>query len=254
MMGIMGMQTFIGRVIGTAVAPLTFLGSLLRRNRLFHPNGVVYRAEVKPIAPDGPLGLLAQRLTGTALVRLSGGLWEWPQGKRAPDVLGVTVRFRSLDEVTPQSLPGDQDLLLVTAPSLPGLLTAPFRTNVNDFLDNRYYAILPFSLEGAGKVYLRLVPTHSAPAGADRHERLALAVAASNAVLRLELQVEDGDEPWLPIATIELRERLDIEDGELAFDPGSSAMGLVPRGVLQWVRPAAYAASQAGRRLTRRKG
>lgn len=248
----MGIQSFIGRVIGATVAPLTFLGSLIRRERLFHPDGVVYRAEVKPIAQDGPLGLLAQRLAGTALVRLSGGLWQWPQGEHAPDVLGVGVRFRSVDEVTPKSLPGDQDLLLVTARSLPGLLIALFRTHVNDFLDNHYYAILPFGLEGAGTVYLRLVPLHRAPAGADRRERLALAVAQRTAVLQLEMQVEDGGEQWLPLAAIDLRERLAIEDGELMLDPGSSAMGLVPRGVLQWVRPAAYAASQVGRRLTRR--
>jgi hypothetical protein len=248
----MGIQKFIGRMIGAIVAPFTFLGSLIRGDRLFHPDGVAYRAEVKPLAQDGPLGLLAQRLAGTALVRLSGALWEWPQGKRTPDVLGVVVRLRSLDEVTPRLLPGDQDLLLVTAASLPGLVIAPFRTNVNDFLDNQYYAILPFTLEGAGKVYLRLVPTHRAPAGADRRERLALAVAQGQAVLRLELQVEDGGEQWLPVAAIDLRERLDIADGELTFDPGSSAMGLVPRGVLQWLRPAAYAASHVGWRLTRR--
>lgn len=249
----MGIESVVGRVIGATVAPVTFIGSLIRRDRLFHPDGVVYRAEVTPIAQDGPLGLLAQRLAGTALVRLSGGLWEWSARTRAPDVLGVGVRFRSVDEVTPRSLPGDQDLLLVTARSLARLLIAPFRTRVSDFLDNRYYAILPFGLEGAGKVYLRLVPLQSAPAGADRHERLALAVAQRTAVLRLEMQVEGG-EPWRPVAAIDLRERLTLEDGELGLDPGSSAMGLVPRGVLQWVRPAAYAASQVGRRLMRRGG
>ena len=250
----MGIQRFMGRVIGAAVAPITFLGSFLRRDRLFHPDGVIYRAEVKPIAQDGPLERLAQRLAGTALVRLSGALWEWPQGKHARDVLGAVVRFRSLDQVTPQSLPGDQDLLLATAASLPGLVVAPFRTNVEDFMDNRYYAILPYTLEGVGTVDLRLVPMQRSPAGDDRRERLALAVAQGTAVLQLELQVKGGGEQWLPIATIDLREPLAIEDAELTFDPGSSAMGLVPRGVLQWVRPAAYAASHVGWWLTRRRG
>ena len=247
----MGIQEFIGRVIGATVAPLTFLGSLIRGNRLFHPGAVVYRAEVEPIAlGDDPPGLLAQRLAGTALVRLSGALFEWPRSERVPDLLGVVVRFRSIDDVTPQSLPGDQDVLLVTAASIPGIFVAPFRTNVNDFLDNQYYAILPFTLEGVGKVYLRLVPMQSSPAGADRRERLALAAVQNGAVLRLELQVS-GREPWLPLATIELREQLDLDDRQLTFHPGSSAMGLVPRGVLQWVRPAAYAASHAGWRLRR---
>jgi hypothetical protein len=248
----MGIQEFIGRALGATVAPITFLGSLIRGARLFHPDGVVYRAEVKPIAQGGPLGQLAQRLAGTALVRLSGALWKWPQGTRAPDVLGVAMRFRSLDEVTPRSLPGDQDLLLATSPSVPGLVLALFRTDVSDFLSNQYYAILPFDLEGAGKVHLRLVPTHGAPAGHDRHERLALAVAQRTAVLRLEMQVEGAGEPWLPIAAIDLRERLTIDDRDLAFDPASSAMGLVPHGVLQRLRLLAYAASRAGRRPTPR--
>jgi hypothetical protein len=248
----MGIDEFIGRMIGATIAPFTLLGSLLRGNRLFHPDGVIYRAEVEPIAENGPLGRLAEQLAGTALVRLSGALRGWPQGKHAPDLLGVVVRFRSVDDVTPKSLPGDQDLLLVTAPSLPGLVTGLFRTNVNDFLDNRYYAILPFTLEGLGKVYLRLAPTQKAPAGPDRRERLALAVAEGKATLRLEVRVEEYGEQWLPIAGIDLRERLRIEDRELVFDPGSSAKGLVPRGVLQWLRPVAYAASNFGWRLRRR--
>lgn len=247
----MGIEKLIGRMIGATVAPFTFLGSLIRGNRLFHPDGVLYRAEVEPLARDGQLRLLAQRLAGTALVRLSGALRGWPQGKHAPDLLGVVVRFRSVDDVTPKSLPGDQDLLLVTAPSLPGLVVAPLRTDVSDFLGNRYYAILPFTVEGLGKVYLRLVPPEKSPPGPDRRERLALAVAQGKAELQLEMRVVDYGDQWLPLAAIELRERLSVEDRELTFDPGSSAMGLVPRGVLQWLRPTAYAASRVGWRLRR---
>lgn len=246
----MRIASLVGRVFGATAAPLTFIGSLIRGARLFHPDGVIYRAEVEPLADGGPLGLLAQRLAGTALVRLSGALREWPESSRGWDLLGAAVRFRSVDEVTPEPRPGDQDLLFATASTVPGIFIAPFRTDVSDFLGNRYYAILPFSLEGAGKVYLRLVPMQSSPAGADRRERLALAAVQNGAVLRLELQVS-GREPWLPLATLELREQLDLDDRQLTFHPGSSAMGLVPRGVLQWVRPAAYAASHAGWRLRR---
>jgi hypothetical protein len=248
----MRIQQFIGRLMGATVAPVAFVGSLIRRNPSLHPDGIVHRAEVKPIAQGGVLGLLAQRLGGTALVRLSGALREWPQGKRGPDLLGVAIRFRSHEEATPRSLPGAGDLLFATASSMPALIIAPFRTNVNDFLANEYYTLLPFELEGAGKVYLRLVPTQGAPAGADRRERLALAVAQRKAVLHLEIQVKDAGEQWLPVAVIDLRERLDLEDGALAFDPSSPPTGLVPSGVLQWLRPAAYAASHLGWRLIRR--
>lgn len=247
----MRIQQIIGRLMGATVAPAAFVGSLIRRNSILHPDGVVYRAEVKPISQDGALGQLAQRLGGSALVRLSGALREWPQSTRGPDLLGVAIRFGAHDEAPSRSPSGVGDLLLATASSMPALVLAPFRTNVSDFLDNEYYALLPFTLEGAGRVYLRLVPKQGAPTGANRRERLALAVARRTAVLYLEVQMADADQPWLPVAVLDLQEQLDIEDGRIAFDPASPPKGLVPSGVLQWLRPAAYAASRLGARLTR---
>lgn len=62
------------------------------------------------------------------------------------------------------------------------------------------------------------------------------------------MELKTDNEDWRPIAAIDLREQLAINEDELAFDPGTSAMGLVPRDVLQWSRTAAYAGSAAGRR------
>ena len=45
---------------------------------------------------------------------------------------------------------------------------------------------------------------------------------------------------------------INILQNALRFDQTSAAMGLVPRGVLQWTRRAADGASQAGRRLAER--
>lgn len=248
----MRIQQFIGRSIGAILAPLVFFGSLIRGMRIFHPSGVVYRAEVKPLAQEGARGQLAQQLAGTALVRLSGALRAWPQGQRGLDILGVALRFHAHEEPTPSSRPGAGDLLLASASSVSALGRALFRTNVNDFLGNEYSSLLPFTLKGAGKVRLRLVPQQASPAGADRRERLAKAVARREAVLHLEARAEGAREPWVPLAAIDLQERLDIDDRELAFDPGSPPLGLVPSGVLQWLRPVAYRASQRGRRLVRR--
>ncbi|HSN99503.1 MAG TPA: hypothetical protein VLS89_14505 [Candidatus Nanopelagicales bacterium] len=245
-------QQAIGRALGRLAAPLTFLGSLARGARIFHPEGVVYRAEVQPLVEEGALGRLGQRLAGLALVRLSGGILPWPASGRLPDVLGVAARFRDSEDLRPELMRGDQDLLFVTARSLLTLPIAPFTTNVDDFLANVYFAILPFKLEGLGEVELRLVPETTSPPGDNRRARLAEAVAADEATLRLEVQIEGGAEGWIPVAAIHLREQLPIDQGELRFDPGTAAMGLVPHGVLQWTRPAAYAASQAGRRLARR--
>ncbi|MBZ5714879.1 hypothetical protein [Nannocystis pusilla] len=248
----MSIQEYIGRALGLSLAPIAFLASAIRRDPIFHPDGVIYRADVRATAKDTLLKPLAQRLAGTALVRLSGAVWSWPAGRRRPDILGIALRVRGNKEVTPRLLPGDQDLLFVTAGSLLGVAVAALATDTGDFLDNRYHTLVPYRLAGVGRVYLRIVTPKPAPAGPDRRQRLALAVAQGKAELELELQAPDlGDDSWRPLATVELREQLEIEDDAIEFNPGTSAMGLVPVGVLQAMRPAIYAASQAGARLTR---
>lgn len=248
----MRIQDIIGRALGLALAPFSFIGSAIRRDRLFHPDGVIYRAEVKPLVKEGLLKQLADRLAGGALIRLSGALWKWPEGSRRPDLLGIAIRFRGQKQVTPQLLPGDQDITFVTASSVLGLVTAALATDRGDFLDNRYHAILPFHLEGVGRVYLRLVPVSSAPPGPDRRQRLALAVAQKKAAIQLEILATELGDSWTPLATIDLRERMLVDDDALMFYPGTSGMGLAPLGVLQALRPEIYTASQAGWRLTRR--
>lgn len=243
-----------GRVVGGLLAPFTWLGSLIRGERAFHPDGVVYGAEVRPLARDGALGRLAQAISGTALARLSGGLRHWPDNAHSPDVLGVAVRLQGRRGLSLTPRQGDADLLFVSSRSLLTLPAAVFRTNVEDFLANEYHALLPFTLEGVGVAMLRLRPEMTSPPGANRRERLARAVAAGNAIFRLEARIEGRPEGWTPIAEIDLRERLAVDQERLRFLPGRPGMGIAPRGVLQRARPLAYLASQAGRRLARRLG
>lgn len=242
----------IGLALGALVAPLAFIGSFVRGARIFHPGGVVYRAEVLPLAEGGALGRLAGEAAGVAMARLSGGIWRWRASERWPDVLGVALSFRSEGDLSPPRTAGAQDLLFITTRSLWSLPIAPFTTNIADFLANQYYAILPFTLEGAGKVELRLSPASSAPPGENRRQRLSRAVEQGQAMLRLEARLGGRGEAWQPVAAIHLQEQLPFDQNALRFDPGSTALGLVPRGVLQWMRPAVYAASQAGRRLAQR--
>ena len=54
---------------------------------------------------------------------------------------------------------------------------------------------------------------------------------------------------WTPVAAVHLVQPLKVEPGELAFDPGTAAMGLTPVGVIQGARPPVYRASEAGLRL-----
>lgn len=241
----------IGRAIGGALSPIVWQGSLIRGARLFHPDGVVYCAGVKALAVEGEVGALAQRLAGPALVRLSGGIWRWRGGKgeRRPDALGVAVRLRTSEEVTPIASAGDQDLIFLSARRLSLLPIAIFTTKRRDFLDNDYYAQLPFDVEGFGRAKFRLIPLRASTTKGNRLERLERAAAAGLALLRLEIRRGGARERWMPVADIELYEPVDIDQNVLRFNPFQTGKGIVPSGLLQATRLATYAASYLGRRL-----
>jgi hypothetical protein len=109
------LRTPVGRLSGALLAPLTAAVSALRRARIFHPDGVVYRAEIEPLEtanPNGAYEKVARRLAGPALVRLSSAWWKGD--KEWPDALGIAIRFRARATPSPFAEPGDQDLLLAT--------------------------------------------------------------------------------------------------------------------------------------------
>ncbi|MCC6556670.1 MAG: hypothetical protein IT372_27230 [Polyangiaceae bacterium] len=244
----MQLREAVGRAIGGALAPAAWEGSLIRRARLFHPDGVVYRAEVRPIAAEGPLGDLGARLAGPALVRLSGGWWRWRAGRgERPDALGVAIRFRDRDEVSAEASPGDQDLLFESFSRLILLPIAPLITNYRDFLANTYHAVLPFEVAGLGRARFRLVPAPVKASGEDRRERLERAVEGGAAILRLDVRPLRRGARWTPIAEIALVERVALDQGALRFNPFRTGRGIVPSGLVQAIRAAAYAASQVGR-------
>jgi len=239
----------VGRAVGGLIAPVARQGSRLRRARVLHPDGVVYRAEVRPlsVAGDRALADVAARLAGPALVRLSGGLWRWRGGgdRARPDVLGVAVRFRGSEALSPEADPGDQDLLFASFRSMWTLPIAPLTTDVRDFLANVYHAVLPFDVTGLGRARCRLVPVRASVTGEDRRERLERAVSAGVAVFRLEIR--QPRRPWVAVAEIALRERVEMDQQALRLTPFRTGRGIVPRGLIQAVRAAAYAGSQRGR-------
>lgn len=205
------------------LAPWTGLGAALRRARLFHPRGIVFAAEIVPLAR----GEVARRLAGAAIVRFSTAWWkrrEWP------DVLGVAVRA------------AEQDLLLATV-RRPWLLPlAPLTTRVGDFLDNRYFGVSPFDVDGVGRVHLRLVPR--APAGGDGSRAARLLAAARDGRARLVLETRRRGGAWEPLVEIVLGAPLELPDGALAFSPFRDGGGIHPRGLVHALRPATYRASQ----------
>ena len=222
----------VGNTLGTLVAPLSWLGSLTRMGGLFHPDGVVYRADVRPVQQRGALGVLARRLAGAALVRFSGGLRRWPDSADSRDALGIAVRFRGRDDLSPEASAGDQDLIFVTARSLLELPISAFVTNASDFMANEYYAILPFTADDQGVMRWRLVPEAMSPPGEHRRERLSRAVVAGKAVLRLEVHVVDRGEGWASLAEIVLREEVALDQHELRFSRANVGKGILPRGLL----------------------
>lgn len=239
-----------GRLMGGLVAPFVALGSLTRNARFFHPDGLVYRARVDPLAKDGPVGELAKRLQGRAIVRLSGAWWR--NEKEWPDILGIAIRFVDLQSPdTKAPGPRDQDLLFATIRKMPLLPLAPLLTNQHDFLANNYSAVLPFVVEGLGRVEFRLVGIRMKSNLPRRRQKLEALAEAGNAMFRLEVKSMKLGKAWRDVAMISLREKSLVDEKTLAFDPFRSGRGIVPVGALQMARAAIYKASVLGRSATR---
>lgn len=238
----------IGKGISVLLAPIGALGSFLRGARLVHAQGVVYRADVRPDATEGPLGALAASLAGPAIVRLSG----------SGPVLGVAVRFGTPPVAVPEPGAPVQDLILLSVRRLADLPRAGRLTEVRDFLANTYYTIAHSRVAGLGLVELRLVAREAIgearsaiDAAGSRDARLEREVAAWAAVLRLELRQIAPGALWQPVATLTLTGRADVDQAALDFNPYHADLGLEPAGFLQGLRWAVYPASQFGRAIRR---
>lgn len=243
-------ETF-GAVTGLLLAPLAGLGALLRRAPALHPAGTVCAAEVVPAAQSGPLGALATRLAGGALVRLSGSLWKH---LRAPELLGCAVRFRGARPLEAREAPEDQDLLMATARRVFSIPRDMLATQRDDYLENMYYGLGEFEVEGCGRAELRLVPWGAAPeVEGDREAKLIAAVSTGRAGLWLELRRCASGAAWEPVCAIHLRSVLELEQAELRFSPLHTGLGLRPRGALHTMRVAPYRASQLVRSLVERR-
>jgi hypothetical protein len=243
----MRLREALGRGIGGLLSPIVAEGSLIRGARLVHAAGVVHRAEVRAILHEGPLGELAGRLAGPAIVRFSGALFRVEPGRALPDILGVAVRFGAAPAPT-------QDLLFASFQSVWQLPLALFSTNTRDVLANDYDTVLPSDVPGLSRVTFRLHPSRVTVPGGDRWQKLDRAVAEGAAVLELQARQVDPDTSWQVLAAIDVRERLDVDQEALAFDPFHDGLGIVPRGFLQATRAATYWASRLGRALAHGRG
>lgn len=202
---------------------------------------------VTPIARPDEWGALGARFRGSVLIRFSGAWWKERQWL---DVLGCALRFTHATTPSAEPLEGDQDLLLATV-RVPGTtLLAPLTTHVDDYLRNAYFGVSPFTAPGVPKLKLRLRVATPIPEGAEtRAESLALAIAVATKPVRLLLEARRALPlaSYVPIAEIELQERVDVDQAALSFDPYRTGRGLVPAGFVHAMRIPIYAASRGAR-------
>jgi hypothetical protein len=232
----------LGTVIGKVVAPGFALAAGLRQSRFLHPEGIVFAATVESMA-DPATDVVARRLRGPALLRLSAAMWK--NEKEWPDVLGCAIRFRSRSVVSTTPDDGDQDLLFATIRSPLTMPFAPLATNAHDFLENTYFATSPFDVEGIGRVKWRLVPEQTElHAFGSRRRRILQAVASHRGSFRLELR-STFRLAWRAVVRITPTELLSIDQDALRFWPFRNGRGITPRGFVHALRRGAYAGSQA---------
>lgn len=236
----------LGIAVGAMMAPVTAALSRARRARMFHPDGLVFQANVEPATLNPHLLPLARRLSGIALVRFSSALWRG--GRTWPDVLGAAIRFGWVG-VTPDQ--AQQDLLLATIRYPWTMPFAPLATNFLSFLWNHYHAVSPFEVEGVGRVKLRLRSPrlwNGASKSRDSHLRDATAEGRARFELQLRrLDVTPLARHWQPLARVTLIREADVDQAALRFSPFRAGAGIRPAGFVHALRLAAYAASQDAR-------
>ncbi len=278
----LGVDSRAGSLLGDALAPAFEAGSEARRARFFHPDGHTYSGVVTALAPDdAPLAALGQKLAGSALLRIGGGIWRLDERgaepEHRPDALSLAIRFRAADApLSTETAAGDQDLLLSSwAERFGDFLNGRslLGTDAHDFMANTYFPAMPFLLEGVkGECWLRIRPLPGPTGtGADRIGKLDDAIRQGGGRFAIEVQRRSpirerltGDlarfvpgastvglqNPWVSIAELQLTGPVAVDQKALRFHPGLAGRGLRPTGVIMSIREAVYRRSQDGRART----
>lgn len=193
--------------------------SASRGRRIFHPSGAAYAACFSADAQGGSVTaeILVEGFEHVALVRLSRGL-GLPRG--FPDVFGLALRLPDV-----YGLGQHQDFLLASSGEGAAgrrLLRPAFGARTG-----MYSSLLPYEVGG---------------------QRLLLgARPVPNSTNAFDLLVASPRGPWRMAARLTLGGRLeDAVARVLRFDPWNCGGGLIPAGVVNRVRGAAYRGSRQG--------
>lgn len=223
--------------------PLTivviFVKALINGGRAFHPRGSVCTAEITAI-DDHAIG---KRLAGPARVRLSG-VGE-PENSPNQTVIGLAVSTTEGDV---------QNLLTATFEAFVKTSEGTANTDVTDYLGkNQYASVSPWRVDGAGVMWLRILPHPDAQVAKSgtRTERLDADIAAGRAKFVLELRTApNADGPLhARIATITLTQREPADEPKFRMSMWHTGRGFHPTGFRNGVRAIVYGVSQAARRL-----
>jgi hypothetical protein len=192
--------------------------SASRGRRIFHPRGAAYAARFTAVAGHGAAAeIFADGFAHDALLRLSRGLGLRPP---LPDVFGLALRLP--DVYGPG---GHQDFLL--ASSGEGIAGRRLLCPTFGARTGMYSSLLPYDAAGV-RVIVGARPTREAADAFD-------------------LLVARPRGRWRLAARLTLTGRLDDAVArELRFDPWNSGGGLVPAGVVNRMRGAAYRGSRRG--------
>lgn len=190
-----------------------------RGRRIFHPQGAAYAARFTAVAGHGgdAAEIFVDGFAHDALVRLSRGLGLRP---RLPDVFGLALRLPDV-----YGAGAHQDFLL--ASSGEGVAGRRLLRPTFGARTGMYSSLLPY--EAAGR------------------RVLVGARPARDAADVFDLLVAPPRGRWRVAARLTLGSLLDDALArELRFDPWNSGGGLVPAGVVNRMRGAAYRGSRRG--------
>lgn len=218
----------LGELIGYPVGLLTGAISFLRNARMFHPKGILTKAEVESLLPDMPF-------TEKVLVRFSSALWKDREWK---DVLGISLRFYR-DKVPVQ------DLLFASFPYPWETPIGPFLTDHKDFFANTFYAVSPFEYQGE-KMKFKITFSDTCQ-GENRHEKLMYGIHHHHYLILWK----GDDKNWTQVARIRLLKEIALDQEDLRMAPFLNGLGIKPVGFIHYLRIGAYRFSQKGRALRR---
>jgi hypothetical protein len=207
--------------------------SRLRGKRIFHPFGAGFEATLTPLA-TAPTGaaLFDRPEPAPAIVRLSRSL-GLPEALSDPCGLALRV---------PNAYgPGrDQDFLLVSSGRRPVArhLLLPSR----GFSARSYSCLLPYRVGG------RLAMVGADPTGPTPGPSSAELQQRERGELTFFVNLASPAGEWRRVARLDLGARLPSAQTEvLRFNTAHAGGGIEPAGLLNRLRPPAYAGSQEGR-------